>query len=369
MSTRISAFLGLDVSAFSQGLAKANTAAMNFRKNLAAVGGGNIAGAIGIAALIRGFSAVLNSAQEARDAAREIGKGIDNSTLAVAGLGDAFDFAFSKLKRGAVIAASLPSLLGNFIGQKMGTASSYEEQEALARAELSQKENDIQLEKNKIRLAKEMAQAELALAAATKKRQDVSNDSTDEQKLKRLNKEIDDLFGKMVEMPASIARTKIMTELEKLTAETIELTRKIEAAAKKESSGITLAEAASGTPGRRSERERLAADAQSRFQRSKQAEAAGNMSLASQLKSQGESLAARAGFGKSGEGAMGVELRRGGMTGAVQAQYGGQYKRADSFENSSKAEDAADSLLKQAAEDLKAAAKALESVEVEIDAN
>src|SRR5690606_2437593 len=138
---RITASLGLDISHFQSGLEKANASAGRFRKFLGGIGAGNLAGMVGVGALISGFTRVLSSAQQARDAAREIGKGVDISTLATARFADSFDYAVERIKAGATFLVGLGPRAFNAIATATGLGSSFEEQEALKRAEASQGEN------------------------------------------------------------------------------------------------------------------------------------------------------------------------------------------------------------------------------------
>jgi hypothetical protein len=94
--SRIQAYLGLDISGFQSGLDKAQRGADRFKQLLKA---GDIKGglkeALSAGAIIQGFRAVMQAAQDARDAAHKIGKEVDAGTASVARYADLWD----KIKR------------------------------------------------------------------------------------------------------------------------------------------------------------------------------------------------------------------------------------------------------------------------------
>jgi len=71
LGSSLSATLGLNISKFRKGLADASASATTWRKglqkNLGEMGGGNLAGLLGVAGLMQGFSAATREAQRLRD--------------------------------------------------------------------------------------------------------------------------------------------------------------------------------------------------------------------------------------------------------------------------------------------------------------
>lgn len=115
--SRITAFLGLDATAFQAGLDKANVAARNFRQQMAQAGGGQLASAVGVAALVKGFGAILTRAQEARDAAGKLNRTVDDGTNSVAKLADAWDRIKGKIADAGVGFLSLFTRTGEGLGE------------------------------------------------------------------------------------------------------------------------------------------------------------------------------------------------------------------------------------------------------------
>lgn len=109
--------LRLDATAFSRSLAKVN-GQIEGLKQLAKVGdlGGSIKQALGAGAIIQGFRAVLQHAQEARDRAAEFNKKVDDGTASVARYADQWD----KLKQGVVNAGIAAVGFFTQVGEKAG---------------------------------------------------------------------------------------------------------------------------------------------------------------------------------------------------------------------------------------------------------
>jgi len=101
LGSSLSATLGLNISKFRKGLADASASATTWRKglqkNLGEMGGGNLAGLLGVAGLMQGFSAATREAQRLRDAAKETGAPLSANVEAAARLADNLD----KAKAGA----------------------------------------------------------------------------------------------------------------------------------------------------------------------------------------------------------------------------------------------------------------------------
>ena len=97
LGSSLTATLGLNISKFRKGLADASASATTWRKglqkNLGEMGGGNLAGLLGVAGLMQGFSAATREAQELRKAARETGAPLSANVEAAARLADNLDKA------------------------------------------------------------------------------------------------------------------------------------------------------------------------------------------------------------------------------------------------------------------------------------
>lgn len=122
-SSRVTAFLGLDISNFQSGLDKANGLLGRF-KALSKLGGfGGLGGVLGAGALVQSFRAVLERAQAARDAARDLGRTVDDGTASVARYADQWDRI--KASIGDIAIGSLSfftragSALGEYINKNM----------------------------------------------------------------------------------------------------------------------------------------------------------------------------------------------------------------------------------------------------------
>lgn len=108
-SSLIKAELGLGTSQFKAGLREASSSAEGFKKTLERGGAGGVFSRFfSTAAILQGFSAALNHAQQLRDQAAELGQPVDNATASVARYADAWD----SLKKG--IAAAAVTSLGFF---------------------------------------------------------------------------------------------------------------------------------------------------------------------------------------------------------------------------------------------------------------
>lgn len=359
MSTsRVTVFMGMDISAFRSGLDKASGRLETFKRTLKT---GDIAGglkqALGAGALIQGFRQILESAQEARDKARELGAAIDPYTAAAAAYADQWDRIKESIAGAAVKGLGFFASIGNRIGQAMGTASSPEEFAAPDAAQRQQAKTDADLAANKLRLGEKL-KAALKENEASYQRV-LQSEMTSEQKYQDLLKRRTAEIEKIKKLsPGSIAHTETATGINNLTLQINELekaaikdnqasfekameskmtatekylalvktigteTAKLNAlpaksieryaistrintlnaelpAARKASieentftkPGPTLAEIASAAPvGRRSERERLAAQSMALTERSRRAEAAGNYGFAADLQNQARSL-------------------------------------------------------------------------------
>jgi hypothetical protein len=92
----IQAKLGLDVTNFERGMAKAQSRTLAFRRNLSQFGAGGLSRFLGVGALVSGYVAAINKAQQLRDEAEKNGTAISRNTESLAKYGDQLD----KLKAG-----------------------------------------------------------------------------------------------------------------------------------------------------------------------------------------------------------------------------------------------------------------------------
>lgn len=296
MSTsRVTAFLGMDISAFQSGLDKASGRLETFKRTLKTGDiGGSIKQALGAGALIQGFRTILENAQEARDKARELGEALDPSTSSVAAYADQWDRIKESIAGAAIQGLGFFTSIGNKIGQAMGTASTPEEFAALADATRQQAKTEADLKANALRLERELAAAQKenddsyqraleARMTATEKYHDL---------LRRIRDESKNFAGLN---PASVAGLKSASRINNLTAALPGARKAAIDENTVERPGLTLAEIASSSPvGRRSERERLAAQSLALTERSRRADAAGNYGFATELDNQAKSLATAA---------------------------------------------------------------------------
>lgn len=119
--SRITAFLGLDITNFQSGLDKANGLLARF-KAMAKIGGaGGLGGLLGAGAIVQSFRAVLERAQQARDAARELGRTVDEGTASVARYADQWDRIKAAIGDIAIGTLSLFTKAGSAIGDYINT--------------------------------------------------------------------------------------------------------------------------------------------------------------------------------------------------------------------------------------------------------
>jgi hypothetical protein len=185
--SRVEAFLGLDISAFQSGLDKANGLLARF-KAAAKIGGatGAIGGFLGAGAIIAGFRSVLNNAQEARDAAKALGREIDSSTAAAARLADQWDSikgAIGSAATGVIgFAAKLGEKAGSNINDNMDRAREFFGGQSAAESRRI-RAIDVEAEANAERLGSPEAKA-AAKARGDAKRESAKK-AADEAKKKR----------------------------------------------------------------------------------------------------------------------------------------------------------------------------------------
>ena len=121
MSTsRITAYLGLDISRFQSGLEKVNGLLGRFKSFATVAGMGGAGKFLSVLAAVKGFSAVIERAQEARNAARELNRTVDKGTESVARYADAWDDLKERAQsRAGDIGIGILSLFTQF-GEKLG---------------------------------------------------------------------------------------------------------------------------------------------------------------------------------------------------------------------------------------------------------
>jgi hypothetical protein len=116
-SSRVTAFLGLDISNFQSGLDKANGLMARF-KALTKVGGfGSLGGLLGVGAMVQSFRAVMERAQQARDAARELGRSVDDGTASVARYADQWDRIKASIADAAISGLAFFTRTGESAGE------------------------------------------------------------------------------------------------------------------------------------------------------------------------------------------------------------------------------------------------------------
>jgi hypothetical protein len=386
--SRVTAFLGLDIGNFASGLDKANGLFAGFKRGLKIGGLGSLGGFLGAGAIIQGFRGIMQAAQDARDQAKDIGTTIDAQTASVAAYADRWDIIKESIRDAAIAALSFFTMTGRALGNKMGTGSSDDEVAALASTRAAQEQNEKAQKETRERQTREMAQAEKEFAEL--RRTNKLADLPAKEREVAINRELDALFERRSKLlPGSLAARKTEIEIEKKLAEVREARAKVERSPDLDPAdlkgrsgfGLSVAEVASQRPaGRRSERERRAAEVMALQSRGKAAEAAGRFDSAKTYRERARSLARSIGFGEV-ETTVGP-MRRGGISGSpsmtgvgpawddkyggqlaarnasLNAMYGGAFKRPESFE-SANAEKSADDLLTAAAEKLDEAASAL----------
>lgn len=414
MSTRarVQAYLGMDVSGFTAGLQKANGLLAAFRRGFKSSGlggigmglgglGGGVASVAGIGALVMGFRSVMNAAQDAREEAKSLGMEVDSQTKAVAAYADSWDVLKDNIRDLAI------NGMANFLTLRkaLGFGKNDEVDAAQKQSERDQKQREIDLKASRERIEREGASLDLQLSAA--RRANRMAELSEEQRLVAVNEEINALYERRATLvPKSNAAKKVELEIEQKLAEARELQLQI---SKRETAdpsamkgantpfGMSVADVAGmREPGRRSERERLAAEAMRLEQRGRAAEAAGRFNLAGSFRDRAAELARRNGFGAM-SGEVGEVRRSGGgadsrpgLTGAgraavsdwdarwgaqlaarnaaLNARYGGDFKRPASFEaaeKNKKQEDAA-TKMENAAEKLGEAAEMLKEATIEV---
>lgn len=118
MSSRITAFLDMNISGFTAGVARAGTL-MERLKRTVKIGdlGGGVRSLLGGGAILQGFRATINAAQEARDRARELGRTVDAGTASVARYGDAWNGIKASISSTAIAGLGLVTRLGEYVGE------------------------------------------------------------------------------------------------------------------------------------------------------------------------------------------------------------------------------------------------------------
>lgn len=167
MSIGIDYILRATTEGFTAGMAKANNAIEDTKKSLKGFGGASLVNTIGVAGVIAGFKAVLNTAQEVRDELEKMGKPVNAATASVARYGDAWDQIKKTLSEATVFSLSIftrtGEAIGSFINRMRGITAEQE-----AQREQSARDAD-KLEKQLNEKLLERAQIEKKLAAEKKK--------------------------------------------------------------------------------------------------------------------------------------------------------------------------------------------------------
>ncbi len=123
MSARITASLGLETTAFQAGLDRANTMLSRWKQTMKAGDvGGSIRNLFGGGAMIAAFRGTINAAQEARDKAKELGRSIDENTAAAARYADKWDLIKQNIAGAAIAGLGFLNRIGENIGSKIGNA-------------------------------------------------------------------------------------------------------------------------------------------------------------------------------------------------------------------------------------------------------
>jgi hypothetical protein len=403
MSTRarVQAYLGMDVSAFSAGLTKVNGMLAAFKRGAKVGGLRGFGGLLGAGAIVQGFRSILQAAQDARTEAKALGMEVSTGVASVAAYADRWDMIKENIQEAGIAALSFFTTAGRAIGKKLGTGSSDEEVGAIQQNKEDQKQREIDLKNNRARLDREMAATDKSLSDA--RRANRLAEMSDAERMNALTQEQYELFVEIGRLtPGSLAAKKAALALEQKFAEVRELNAKMDKKEQTDPSamkgnrtafGMSVEEVASRRgPGRRSERERLAAEVMQLQERGRSAEAGGRFSLAKSFRDRAVAKARENGFGDA-EGSVGA-IRRGGAGGgsgagaaaagptwdskyggelaarnaALNARYGGDYQRPQSFVDmqNAKGNDAA-SDLKSAAAELKEAGAAIKNATIEIE--
>lgn len=134
--------LRASTGAFTRGIAAAENRVQSFRKSVRLAGGAQLGSAIGIYGIVRGFSAVLKSAQDARSEMEKMGRPIDDSVASVANLADGFDGLKTKAASFGISALSVFTRVGDAARRLMQGVTKEQEEEAKRQAESSGKAAD-----------------------------------------------------------------------------------------------------------------------------------------------------------------------------------------------------------------------------------
>jgi hypothetical protein len=173
MSIGVEFVLKASTGAFTRGVAAAENQLQGLKNTLKGFGGGQLAGALGIAGIIRGFSEILNSAQEARAELEKMGKPIDDATRSVASFADGIDGLKEGIGEVAIKSLSFFTRAGEGWGMLINRIKGVTREQEI-QAEATAKAAD-EAEKN---LAKSReANSPEKLAAAEKKLADARRDA------------------------------------------------------------------------------------------------------------------------------------------------------------------------------------------------
>jgi hypothetical protein len=173
MSIGVEFVLKASTGAFTRGVAAAENQLQGLKGTLRSFGGGQLAGALGIAGIIKGFSSALEGAQRMREEAEKLGKPIDDATRSVASYADGIDAAKSAIGELAIKGLSYFTIAGENYGKlinRIRGVSAEQEKQAEATAKAA--------EDAEKRLAKSReANSPEKLAAAEKKLADARRDA------------------------------------------------------------------------------------------------------------------------------------------------------------------------------------------------
>ena len=206
----ISFTLRANSAAFTKGVAQASNSIKGLRKELreGEVGAG-IKRLLGAGAIIEGFRAVINHAQDVRNAFEEMGKPISETTDQIAKMGDSID----DLKKGAMTAGT--TVLGFFtnVGSKLGQSINDLASEFFGRKQVDSKVAD----------AAERAADKLEAERDKKLKDFMQRNSHDE--LAKKDKEIADARRKYAQegMNADEKRNALLREMNTLMAQRLAL--------------------------------------------------------------------------------------------------------------------------------------------------
>ncbi len=398
MSTRISAYLGLEIGAFQSGINKANSLVETFKRTLKTGDVGNgLRQMLGAGAVIQAFRAVLDGAQAAREQARELGMELDRGTASVAAYADRWDQLKESIMGAGIAGLSFLTRAGRAMGEAMGTGSSDEDVRAMAQNQKDQIQREKDLAANKARIQREMTTTDEQLAAARRTNALAELDAAGKRAF--IEEEINALYEKRAALfPNTLAAKKTELEIERKIAEAAAI--KVEAKATPAASamapnsspyGMSVADVAAAGGG--SERARAARSALQLEQRGRRAEAAGNFKLAQSFRERAANLVKGEGFGGVGvsvdpigpaggaaaaagstwDDRYGAEIKA--RNARMKAVYGSAYARpaataaGEQQAAEAAAADESSAELAAAAEALKEAATELKTIEVTVDAS